>query len=179
MMKNIASRMPGWKYIERFEASLSTENGDKQIRHIGKSYKPSAFVEFGDRHSSTKENLTIDEWKQFAKFMEYEIKYKPAFSAIFVTLEPGEKIVAEAGAMASMDSQVTIKTNNDNFLFTPFKIRKVLNNHGMKAKNRFQFRNRNTFVSVMKKRVMDIPKQKSDITINRMEMCKRPWFFNS
>jgi uncharacterized protein (TIGR00266 family) len=42
--------------------------------------------------------------------MKCEIKYKPAFSAIFVTLEPGEKIVAEAGAMASMDSQVTIKT---------------------------------------------------------------------
>ena len=42
--------------------------------------------------------------------MECEIKYKPAFSAIFVTLEPGEKIIAEAGAMASMDSQVTIKT---------------------------------------------------------------------
>ncbi|MEM7590897.1 MAG: TIGR00266 family protein [Cyanobacteria bacterium P01_A01_bin.83] len=42
--------------------------------------------------------------------MECEIKYKPAFSAIFVTLEPGEEIVAEAGAMASMDSQVTMKT---------------------------------------------------------------------
>ncbi len=44
------------------------------------------------------------------KLMECEIKYKPAFSAIFVTLEPGEKIIAEAGAMASMDGQVTIKT---------------------------------------------------------------------
>jgi len=42
--------------------------------------------------------------------MECQIKYKPAFSTIFVTLEPGEKIIAEAGAMASMDSQVTIKT---------------------------------------------------------------------
>jgi len=42
--------------------------------------------------------------------MECEIKYKPAFSTIFVTLEPGAKIVAEAGAMASMDSQITIKT---------------------------------------------------------------------
>lgn len=42
--------------------------------------------------------------------MECKIKYKPAFAAIFVTLEPGEKIVAEAGAMASMDSQVTMKT---------------------------------------------------------------------
>jgi uncharacterized protein (TIGR00266 family) len=42
--------------------------------------------------------------------MKCEIKYQPAFSTIFVTLEPGEKIIAEAGAMASMDSQVTIKT---------------------------------------------------------------------
>lgn len=42
--------------------------------------------------------------------MECEIKYKPAFSAIFVTLEPGEKIIAEAGAMASMDNQVSVKT---------------------------------------------------------------------
>ena len=42
--------------------------------------------------------------------MECEIKYKPAFSAIFITLEPGEKIIAEAGAMASMDSQLSIKT---------------------------------------------------------------------
>jgi len=42
--------------------------------------------------------------------MECEIKYKPAFSAIFVTLEPGEKIIAEAGAMATMDGHVTINT---------------------------------------------------------------------
>ena len=42
--------------------------------------------------------------------MEWEIKYKPAFSTIFVTLSPGEKIIAEAGAMASMDSQVKIET---------------------------------------------------------------------
>ena len=42
--------------------------------------------------------------------MECEIKYKPAFSAIFVTLEPGEKIIAEAGAMATMDGHITINT---------------------------------------------------------------------
>ena len=42
--------------------------------------------------------------------MECKIKYKPAFATIFVTLEPGEKIIAEAGAMATMDSQVTMKT---------------------------------------------------------------------
>ena len=50
--------------------------------------------------------------------MECEIKYKPAFCAIFVTLEPGEKIIAEAGAMASMDSQVTIKTELSGGLFS-------------------------------------------------------------
>ncbi|GAB4530578.1 MAG: TIGR00266 family protein [Pleurocapsa sp.] len=42
--------------------------------------------------------------------MECEIKYKPAFAAIFITLEPGESITAEAGAMASMDSQIDMKT---------------------------------------------------------------------
>lgn len=50
--------------------------------------------------------------------MECEIKYKPAFSTIFVTLEPGEQIIAEAGAMASMDSQVTIKTKLSGSFFT-------------------------------------------------------------
>jgi uncharacterized protein (AIM24 family) len=34
--------------------------------------------------------------------MKYKIRYKPAFAAIFVTLEPGEKVTAEAGAMTSM-----------------------------------------------------------------------------
>lgn len=42
--------------------------------------------------------------------MQCEVKYRPAFAAIFITLEPGEKVTAEAGAMASMDSQLTMKT---------------------------------------------------------------------
>lgn len=42
--------------------------------------------------------------------MKYEIRYKPAFAAIFITLEPGESIVAEAGAMASMDGAIAMKT---------------------------------------------------------------------
>lgn len=42
--------------------------------------------------------------------MECNLKYKPAFAAIFVTLEPGESIIAEAGAMVSMDSRLTMKT---------------------------------------------------------------------
>lgn len=42
--------------------------------------------------------------------MECEVRYKPSFAAIFVTLSPGEKITAEAGAMTSMDGQLTMKT---------------------------------------------------------------------
>ena len=42
--------------------------------------------------------------------MKCEVKYKPAFAAIFITLKPGEKVTAEAGAMVSMDSKLTMKT---------------------------------------------------------------------
>lgn len=42
--------------------------------------------------------------------MNYEIRYKPAFAAIFITLEPGERMTAEAGAMASMDAGLTMTT---------------------------------------------------------------------
>ena len=42
--------------------------------------------------------------------MQCDIRYKPAFATIFVTLEPGESITAEAGAMVSMDSLLTMTT---------------------------------------------------------------------
>ena len=42
--------------------------------------------------------------------MKYEIRYKPAFAAIFFTLNPGESITAEAGAMTSMDAQLSMRT---------------------------------------------------------------------
>lgn len=42
--------------------------------------------------------------------MKYEIRYKPSFAAIFVTLNPGESITAEAGAMTSMDAQLSMRT---------------------------------------------------------------------
>ncbi len=42
--------------------------------------------------------------------MKYEIRYKPAFAAVFVTLGPGESLTAEAGAMASMDGALSMET---------------------------------------------------------------------
>ena len=42
--------------------------------------------------------------------MKYDIRYRPAFATIFLTLNPGESITAEAGAMVSMDADLKIKT---------------------------------------------------------------------
>jgi uncharacterized protein (TIGR00266 family) len=42
--------------------------------------------------------------------MKYEIRYKPAFAAIFLTLNPGERITAEAGAMQSMAAALSMQT---------------------------------------------------------------------
>ncbi|MCT7949793.1 TIGR00266 family protein [Ancylothrix sp. C2] len=43
--------------------------------------------------------------------MKHEIRYKPSFAVVFVTLEPGESITAEAGAMTSMDARISMKTH--------------------------------------------------------------------
>jgi uncharacterized protein (TIGR00266 family) len=42
--------------------------------------------------------------------VKYEIRYKPAFACLFVILDPGEEVTAEAGAMVSMDGGITMKT---------------------------------------------------------------------
>ncbi len=44
------------------------------------------------------------------KIVQCDIRYKPAFATIFVTLEPSESITAEAGAMISMASMLTMRT---------------------------------------------------------------------
>ena len=56
--------------------------------------------------------------------MKYEIRYKPAFSTIFLTLKPGEGILAEAGAMASMDGGIEAETRLSGGLF-PAIARKI------------------------------------------------------
>lgn len=42
--------------------------------------------------------------------MRYEIRNKPAFATLFLTLNPGDRIMTEAGAMASMSPQLGMKT---------------------------------------------------------------------
>lgn len=49
--------------------------------------------------------------------MDIDIRYKPSFATIFLTLEPGESIIAESGAMIAMDAALTMKTEfNGGFL---------------------------------------------------------------
>ena len=42
--------------------------------------------------------------------MKYEIKYKPSYSMLVVTLERGETITAESGAMTYMDPSIEVHT---------------------------------------------------------------------
>lgn len=42
--------------------------------------------------------------------MKYDIRYKPSYSMLVVTLEPGEKIVAESGAMTYMTPNIEVHT---------------------------------------------------------------------
>ncbi|MDJ1184058.1 TIGR00266 family protein [Roseofilum casamattae] len=57
--------------------------------------------------------------------MQHEIRYRPAFAAIFVTLQPGEQVIAEAGAMVSMDGALSMKTEWSGGVFSAF-VRKFL-----------------------------------------------------
>jgi len=43
--------------------------------------------------------------------VKYDIRYKPSFATLFLTLQPGEQIFAEAGAMASMSGKLSMSTS--------------------------------------------------------------------
>ncbi|MEA5511526.1 TIGR00266 family protein [Crocosphaera sp. UHCC 0190] len=42
--------------------------------------------------------------------MLYKVRCRPAFAALFVTLNPGESIIVRAGSMVSLDTGVSLKT---------------------------------------------------------------------
>jgi uncharacterized protein (TIGR00266 family) len=43
--------------------------------------------------------------------MKYEIEYKPSFSLLVITLEPGDSIRAEAGSLTYMQPAIEVKTH--------------------------------------------------------------------
>jgi len=55
----------------------------------------------------------------------------------------------------------------------------MLTNHGINAKNRFQFRDKNIVVSVAAYLTIDMLKQNIDDNIKNIAMFKLPFFFNS
>jgi len=42
--------------------------------------------------------------------MKFEVKYKPSYSMLVVSLERGEKVTAESGAMTYMDPNIEVHT---------------------------------------------------------------------
>lgn len=42
--------------------------------------------------------------------MQYEIRYKPSYSLLVVTLDPGESLTAESGSMTYMEPVIEVKT---------------------------------------------------------------------
>ncbi len=42
--------------------------------------------------------------------MLFKVRCRPAFAALFITLDPGEKITVKTGSIISMDGDVTVKT---------------------------------------------------------------------
>lgn len=73
IMMNVADRMPGWKFLDRHEAAISTENEEKQIRYFEKELIGinTNNLEFHGNHS--RECPSLEEWKEFAKQIEIEI----------------------------------------------------------------------------------------------------------
>lgn len=57
--------------------------------------------------------------------MKVEVRYKPSFAAIFVTLMAGECITAEADAMASMSAQTGMRTRFNGGGFFQALLRKL------------------------------------------------------
>ena len=62
--------------------------------------------------------------------METDIRYRPSFATLFVRLKPGDTLIAEAGAMASMDSSMQIRTKLNGGLFKGF-LRKIFGGETM------------------------------------------------
>jgi len=74
--------------------------------------------------------------------------------------------------------QDIIKIIKENFLFKLFNTIKELITHGMKAKNKFQFKNKKTLVSVIKYRAIDMDRQNNDIAIKSTVMFSLPRFLS-
>jgi len=104
--------------------------------------------------------------------LKYDIRYKPAFAAIFVTLDPGETITAEAGAMTSMDAQLSMQTKFSGGLI-PALLKKFLGGESLFV-NTFTNRTQKSLTLVLTQSTIgDIGR----IDLSQGDICLQPGAF--
>ena len=101
--------------------------------------------------------------------MKYDVRYKPTFATVFVTLQPGEKIIAQAGAMASMDGNITIETQFSGGLI-PALLKTYLGGESMFINTFTNKSNKPQEVVLTQSMIGDITR----IELNNRELCLQP-----
>ncbi len=101
--------------------------------------------------------------------MKYDVRYKPTFATVFVTLQPGEHLIAESGAMASMDGQVTVETQFSGGFF-PALLKKFFGGESMFVNTFSNRSNQPQEVVLTQSSIGDITR----IELNNRELCLQP-----
>jgi uncharacterized protein (TIGR00266 family) len=101
--------------------------------------------------------------------VKYDVRYKPTFATVFVTLQPGEKLIAEAGAMASMDGNITIATQFSGG-FVPALLKAFLGGESMFINTFSNRSNKPQEVVLTQSTIGDITR----IELNNRELCLQP-----
>ena len=101
--------------------------------------------------------------------MKYKIRYKPAFATIFVQLDPGDEITAEAGAMTSMDAKITMTTEFSGGFFSALS-RKFLGGESLFV-NVFKNQTNKPLVLVLSQSIIGDIEQ---IDLKQGAMCLQP-----
>ena len=101
--------------------------------------------------------------------MNYEIQYKPAFSTIFVNLDPGDRMTAEAGAMISMDEKLQMKTTFSGGFFSAI-LKKIFGKESLFV---------NTYTNKQKQRLTLVLSRSiigdvEALELNNQEICFQP-----
>ena len=101
--------------------------------------------------------------------MKYDVRYKPSFATVFVTLQPGETLIAEAGAMASMDGNLTIETQFSGG-FVSALLKAFLGGESMFINTFSNHSNKPQEVVLTQSTIGDITR----IELNNSELCLQP-----
>ncbi|MGB8700413.1 MAG: TIGR00266 family protein [Thermosynechococcaceae cyanobacterium] len=101
--------------------------------------------------------------------MKYDIRYKPAFATLFITLDPGDRLIAQAGAMASMGGGLSMETEFAGG-FLAACLRKFLGGETLFV-NRFTNRTRESLTLVLTQSLVG---DMASITLRGDSICFQP-----